>query len=276
MANVFDYLDYRDFLGAWYKEAKDAKRNISYRTLAAQVGFKSAGFFTQILQGKSNISLNTAEGFAEVVDLKGRPREYFLALVAWNQAKDPESSLQARKRLERFREFQMSKLRLEQGEFMRHWHHGAIRELLGICPTRDGWERLGNLLQPPIPAPQVRESVDVLLRLGLAVRTANGIERKDTALSTGIQPNLEETREYYLQMLELARQALDSFPREERNLSWVTLSVSETSRQEIVEELRAFRKRLVEIAARDPHPTRVHQVNLQFFPLSHTIPVGAR
>jgi len=272
MASVFDHMDYRAYLGQWYREAKAAQPGLSYRTIATRVGFRSPSFFTQILQGKSNIRLETTEGFATLIGLKGRERAYFLDLVAWNQARDERTASLARKRLERFRSFKLKVLEAEQSAFLGEWHHAAVRELLAIHPTRDGWERLGSLLEPPLPAETVKRSVDLLLSLGLAVKTARGIERKDAALSTGTAPRVQETRDYYLQMLDLARQALDRFPREERNLSWVTLSVSDECRLEIVEELRTFRKKLLEIAARDPHPTRVHQLNLQFFPLSRTLP----
>jgi len=272
MASVFDHMDYRAFLAEWYREAKAAQPSLSYRAIAAGVGFRSPSFFTQILQGKSNIRLETTEGFATLLGLKGRERAYFLDLVAWNQARDERTATLARKRLERFRSFKLKVLESEQSALLGQWHHVAIRELLAIHPTRDAWERLGSLLEPPLPAHKVKESIDLLLSLGLAVRTARGIERMDPALSTGTAPRGPETREYFLQMLELARQALDRFPREERNLSWVTLSVSEESRIEVIEEIRSFRKKLLEIAARDPKPTRVHQLNLHFFPLTRMPP----
>lgn len=272
MASVFDHMDYRAFLAQWYRETKAVQPRFTYRTVAAKVGFRSPSFFTQVLQGKSNIRLETTEGFATLIGLKGRERAYFLDLVAWNQARDERTSAQARKRLERFRSFKLKLLESEQSAFLREWHHAAIRELLAIHPTRDGWERLGTLLEPSLPAETVKKSVELLLSLGLAVRTARGIEPKDSALSTGTAPRAQETRDYYLQMLDLARQALDRFPREERNLSWVTLCISDECRLEIVEELRSFRKKLLEIASRDPNPTRVHQLNLQFFPLSRPLP----
>ncbi|MEN9353101.1 MAG: hypothetical protein RL318_426 [Fibrobacterota bacterium] len=270
MTSVFDHTDYRAYLAQWYREAKAAQPRLSYRTVATRVGFRSPSFITQILQGKSNMRMETTEGFATLIGLKGRERAYFLDLVTWNQARDERTATLARKRLERFRSFKLKLLDRNQSAFLGEWHHVAIRELLAIHPTRDAWERLGSLLEPPLPAQKVKESIDLLLSLGLAVKTARGIERMDATLSTGTSPHGPETREYFLQMLELARQALDRFPREERNLSWVTLSVSEESRLEVIDEIRSFRKKLLEIAARDPKPTRVHQLNLHFFPLTRT------
>lgn len=268
MTNVFDHTDYRAFLAAWYREAKADQPCLSYRAVAAKVGFRSPGFFTQVLRGRSNIRLETAQGFADLADLEGRERAYFLELVAWNQARDEASAARAQRRLERIRAFRVQELDESQGGFMAGWHHAAVRELLAIHPTRDDWDGLAARLVPAVPVETVRASAELLVELGLAVRTARGLERTGAPLSFGGGVRTEAARAYFLQTLELAREALDRFPPEDRNLSWVTLSVSEETRAEIAEELRTFRDRLLEIAARDPRPARVHQLNLQFFPLS--------
>jgi len=132
MVSVFDHIDYRAFLAAWYQDAKASSRSVSYRSIALKVGYASPGFFTQILQGKTNISLGTAEGFSELAGLKGRSREYFLNLVVWNQAKDDKTRQRAQAKLEKFREFKIHDLKGDQERFMESWHHAAIREILGI------------------------------------------------------------------------------------------------------------------------------------------------
>ena len=61
MPSVFDYLDYRAFLAAWYQEQKSAGRGLGYRAIATRVGYSSPGFFTQILQGKTNIKAHAQQ-----------------------------------------------------------------------------------------------------------------------------------------------------------------------------------------------------------------------
>jgi len=111
----------------------------------------------------------------------------------------------------------------------------------------------------------------LLLALGLAARTAGGIVRREASLSAGKRFQQETTRRFFRQLHALGVQALESFPVEERNLSWVTLSISDKAREEILTELRTFRARVLEIAARDPHPTRVHQLTLMLHPLSQRL-----
>ena len=56
MASIFDYTDYRKFLRDRFVETKAKEPTFTYRNLALRAGFKSAGFFTQVLQGKTNLS----------------------------------------------------------------------------------------------------------------------------------------------------------------------------------------------------------------------------
>lgn len=271
MASVFDHFDYRAFLRAWYQEAKAANRSVSYRWIAAKVGYSSPGFFTQILQGKANLSLNIAEGFADLASLKGREREYFLTLVVWNQAKDDAVRRRAQTKLEKFREFRVHELRVEQERLMESWHHAAIREVLGIKPFKGDYKALAESLDPPITPDEARHSVETLLTLGLASRTVRGIERRDASLSAGRSFSQDTTRRFFRELHALGARALECFPPEERSMSWVTLSVSDKAREEIIEELRSFRKRALEIASRDLHPTRVHQLTIMLHPLTQPL-----
>lgn len=268
MVSVFDHFDYRAFLRTWYQEAKASNRKISYRWIAGRIGYASPGFFTQILQGKANLSLNFAEGFADLAGLKGRSREYFLTLVVWNQAKDEVSRRRAQAKLVRFREFRVLELRREQERFLESWHHAAIRELLGIEPFQGDFQALAARLDPAITAEAARESVALLLSLGLAAKTASGIGRKDSSISAARAFRPETTLRFFKELHALGGSALEHFPAEERNMSWVTLSVSEKSREEIIGELRALRTRILEIASKDQQPTRVHQLTIMLHPLS--------
>lgn len=271
MVSVFDHTDFRAFLGAWYRDAKAANRSVSYRSIATRVGYSSPGFFTQILQGKTNISLATAEGFADLIGLKGRQREYFLNLVVWNQAKDETTRDRARSKLEHFQEFRIHVLSEKQERFMESWHHAAIREMIGIRPFQGDFESLARSLDPPVSPHLARHSIELFLELGLAAKTSRGIERRDSSLSAGRSFPAETTSHFFRELHGLGARALDHFPPEERNLSWVTLSVSDKARTEVVEEIRAFRRRVLEIASRDERPTRVHQLTVMLHPLSGSL-----
>jgi uncharacterized protein (TIGR02147 family) len=72
---------------------------------------------------------------------------------------------------------------------------------------------------------------------------------------------------FVLSMLDRAREAMNRFPREKRSFSCVTLGVDKEGYEEILAELREFRRRSAEIA-RKHKADRVVQVNFQMFPVS--------
>lgn len=268
MPSVFDYLDYRAFLSGWYQEQKAAKHGLGYRAIASRVGYSSPGFFTQILQGKTNISRETAEGFAELIGLKGPNRDYFLTLVSWNQAKDAKVIQSSHQKLRKFLDFRIRELKKEQQSFLESWHHAAIREIIGITPFRGDFDALAKSLDPAISPQTAKESIELLLSLGLAAKTSRGVERREVSLSSGTTLPTEVTDKFFRELHSLGARALDHFGKGDRNLSWVTFSASERARAEIIEETRNFRRRVLEIASRDDHPTAVHQLTLMLHPLT--------
>jgi uncharacterized protein (TIGR02147 family) len=64
--DIHEYADYRPLLRDLYLERKRKDARFSYRFIANKAGFRSAGFFPQIIQGKSNVSIRTALSLAAV------------------------------------------------------------------------------------------------------------------------------------------------------------------------------------------------------------------
>ena len=93
-------------------------------------------------------------------------------------------------------------------------------------------------------------------------------------ITTGYQAQAVAINNHIINSLRLAENALDHFPRDQRNLSTVSVSVSPAGYNRIVEELRAFRRRILEIAHNDEGINRAYQFNFQFFPLSKPLTEG--
>jgi uncharacterized protein (TIGR02147 family) len=271
MPDVFAYSDYRAFLREWYEWKKSVNLRYSYRLLGEKVGFRSAGFFTQLLQGKTTMSLALVHRFAEVMGLGKRETDYFQAMVLHNQAR---TLVEQKRQLDRMLELRPEALlRLERDrcEFLEKWHYIAIWQLLEVLEIRDDFTSLTASLVPAISLPEVQASMALLERLGMARRDDDGRWRQlDPILTVTSEIPLSITRNFYLSLNRLAGESHDRFERTERNLSWVTLAISDAKRTEIMQEIRAFRRHLVELARRDGKAEDVHQLLIQLFPLTRT------
>lgn len=269
MPDVFGYLDYRVYLKDWYAARKRREKGFSYRVLAREVGYRSHAFFSLVLQRRSNISMEMAMGFADCIGLKGREREYFLLLVSCNQEEVPSQRHILFQRLRELNGTPSTQLREDQDAFLVSWRHAALREMLGIDPFQGGEAQWGERMIPAATAREVRDSLDLLLELGLAHRTARGIVRTDPRLVTGTTYTESATLGFMQQVHQLGGDALERFPRSERHHGWATLSISAATLETMRAELRALVQRFLMLAEKDVSPDRVMQLNLEFFPLGY-------
>jgi uncharacterized protein (TIGR02147 family) len=275
MKTIFEYNDYRKFLKDYYDEKKLENSHFSYRYLSQKVGFKSPGHFTLIIQGKANISINLIERFADFVKFNKKERAFFQELVLFNQARKHEDK---KRHFERMISYQESTARIldeDQYEFYSEWYYTAIREILNFLQFDGDYVKLAKMVEPQISPQEARKAVKLLEKLGLIEKIQNeSYKLTDRVISTGYQAQAVAINNHIINSLRLAERALDNFPREQRNLSTVSINVSEEGYKRIVEELRAFRRRMLEIAGADEHANRAYQFNFQFFPLSRPMGEG--
>jgi uncharacterized protein (TIGR02147 family) len=69
-------------------------------------------------------------------------------------------------------------------------------------------------------------------------------------------------------MLERAGYALDHVAHDEREVSCITVCVSDVQLRALKERVRAFRRELLQQAELGNEPERVVQINFQLFPMS--------
>ena len=74
--------------------------------------------------------------------------------------------------------------------------------------------------------------------------------------------------------MRIAAGSIERFTAAERDISSVTVAVSDETVRVMQEKLQRFRRELLELAELDRQPQRVMQLNLQFFPLSKTFSAG--
>jgi uncharacterized protein (TIGR02147 family) len=143
---------------------------------------------------------------------------------------------------------------------------------VAIYEFQGDYEELGSLLEPPITASEAIEAVQLLLKLKLIRKNAQGrYERVDRVLSTGTQADPKKVKPAIKQNLALAQRALELFPPEIRPFSYLTVSVSEESVALIRDRLRMIRREILEIVTQEQSVDRLYQLNFQLFPISKVV-----
>lgn len=268
--HIFEYLDYRQFLRDLYAAAKARGAAFSHRAFSRRAGLRSSNYLSLVMKGERDLSSEMAPRFAKACGLAKREADFFCDLVAYGQAKTTAEKRRAHERLARFRRFREAhQLLEEQTAYHEHWYVPAVRELSALPGFREDPRWIAAILEPPISERQASDALTVLLKLGLLVRDERGKLRQAQALvTTGPGPLGHQIYVYHQGMIDLAKRALDQLPREERDVSSLTLCVSESALPRLKERLSEFRRELLELAELETRPERVVQLNFQLFPLS--------
>ena len=276
--SVFQFLDARDFLRQAYDAEKSLNKDFSQRYIAKAMGAGSSSFFKDVLAGRARLSPSRVAKFSKMFRLSPKENEYFENLVLYTQAENDAEKERLLKKLSGETPVgAYAILEAFQMEYLKKWHYAAVRELLAFTDFRadseEGYAALGRQLDPAIPESEVRSAIQLLLKLKLIRKNAQGrLEKVDKVISTGISAaQVAAFKPGIRANMELAARALDEFPAKVRPFSYLTLSVSEESFAQIRDILRSTRKQILDLVSLDNSVDRLYQLNMQLFPVSKTV-----
>lgn len=272
MPVVYNYLNYREFIRDFYREQKAKNPSYSYQVMANRAGFKSKSFFAEVISGRKNLSRNSIFSIAKLLGLTGKAFSCFEALVAFNQAASHDQKYHFFEKLSEFNRRNKGRQVLrEQYEFYSRWYHHTIRELITIIDFKEDYALLGRLVQPSISPGQARESVRLLIDLGLVHKRGSRYVAADNIITTGDEVRSVAVTNFHLQNLRCAAQSIESCSCEDRDISSIVASLSTRGFTTVKEEIRKFRKKLLSIVDSDKGQNRVFHINFQLFPTSRGV-----
>jgi uncharacterized protein (TIGR02147 family) len=266
--DLYRYYDYHAFLRDYYEWRKAVHSYFSLRFIGGKVGL-DAGLVVRILQGKRPLSLKKVAVFASLLGLSKRKAEYFELLVLYGRAKSDREAQQYFERLIGFTGLGGKQVERSQYEFYQEWYYTAVREVLHFHPFDGDYETLAGMLVPSITTKEARKAITLLETLGMIQRKRDGgYALTEKYLTTGEEWRSFAVREFQRKSLDLARHALEKVPKEERDISTVSLTINGDAMDKIRERVRQFHQDMLEISEQSGQGDRVYQVNLQVFPMS--------
>lgn len=268
--NIFEYVDYREYLRDYYAAGKANVSQFSYRYLARAAGFSSPNFFKLVMDGDRNLSSDSIDKFAKALKLDREAKRFFADLVAFEQAEDVHERNEAFERVAASRRFRQAR-RIDSSmfEYLSHWYHPAIREMAALDEFRKDPAWISQKLSPTVSVEQVEASLELLFDMGLLVEDEDGtISRGEPSVTTGHEVGSLAIGNYHRQMLQRAADSIENVPREMRNINAVTVCINPERVSEIKERIQAFRETLINFCDRDEDPQAVFQINFQLFPLT--------
>jgi uncharacterized protein (TIGR02147 family) len=273
MVNIFDFTNYREYLQKYYVDKKSINPNYSYQLLAQKAGIKNRGFVYNIIIGKAKLSRTNSFKLSKALSLTGREAQYFYDLVDFAQTKNEEERTFYLEKIEAARKsinFSLTPLEKEQFEYLSKWYHSVIRSLVELYRIGDDYEFLSEKIYPPLTIEQVKNSIELLLRLKIIRKDDNGIYHA-TGRSIRIGDDISRMvrKKSHVEFTELAKQSVIFSPSKLHLTSSLTLGISKKTYSAIREKTLKFKDEILELAHNDDKADRVYQFQLILFPLTN-------
>ena len=270
MKPVTEYMDYREYIRDYYTERKTF--GFSWNAFASSAGFSSPVFLQYVCEAKKNLSKKTASQVASAMGLVGYEVDFFELLVAYGNAKDDKSKKAVLERISVFAETHRVRVTgADEYEFFKSWKNSVVREIAPALPGATH-KQLSIASRRRIPTAEIAKILDFLLQSGYLEVDENGCYHQvNRSLKMSGERNTirkSVARDLQRQMTELALDALEKEPAENRNMTGVTLGITRDKYAQIVQELAECRRRIVAIAASDDATEEVYRLNMQLFPLT--------
>jgi uncharacterized protein (TIGR02147 family) len=268
MKPIFEYRDYREYMRDFYEERKRCSA-FTWREFAKLAGFSSSGYLKLVCDGKTRLSLAGIPQVASAMELAGSHAEYFRLMVVFNDAKKTEEKQAALEQMMSVAaENKVDVLDVNSFAYFSSWLHPVLRELAPIMPNARPLE-FAQALIPPVPAADVRYSLELQEKLGLLKKDKHGRYRQvNKGVSSSREVKSVAVKNMQKQFARLAADALDECSLEERHISGLTIGISQRAYERIALELEAFRRKVAAIVSADAEYDRVYRLNLQLFPLN--------
>jgi len=269
--SVFDFEDYHVYLQRWMEMQRARKPGFSFQVLANRAGLKSRSFLRLVTLGQRDLLHASAAKVSKAMGHAGKESEYFLALVEFNNAADPQDRSIHLHKLQKIRKPRRKTiLSAQQYEFFHKWYIIPIWELVAVVPFGSDFRLIADRLEPRISEEEARHAVRILLDLDLIKPSGDIYLRCEENLHTREEIVSKAIKTYQSETMGLAQRALGCIPKEVRQIRTLTVGLDEERWKRLKTLIQDFQQQMADITTEVPKVDRVYQINIQAFPLTRS------
>lgn len=270
--DVLQYTNFRVYLRDYYEYKKKTQPSFSLRFFADKAGLSSHAHLKLTIDGKRNITKSTVTKLIHGLGLINQRAAYFENLVFFNQAEtDEEKKAYYEQLVKSSPRSKLHKMDKAQFRIFREWHHSVILEMVGLRGFKAIPDLVSKKLHGMVTPAQVQESLNLLLELGLLVKTANGYRQRDPMITTDDEVQDMMVKLYHQQMLRISANMLNELPSQDRDFSALTFSIKREDFPNLKKHIQLMRKELLDFSAKSGEGDDVVHVNIQLFPLTRGV-----
>lgn len=271
--DIYNYIDYREFLKNYFSKEKETNHHFSFRYFARISGFTSPGFLKMVMDGERNLSPASINKLSKGVKLNPKEAAYFEALVLFTQSDNPKDRGLYFERLSSLKPHaKIQGIEKDQYEYFTQKHYVILREMVALPHFKEDPVWIAQHIETLIKPKDVEHALSVLMRLGLIKRNETGrLIQADASLSTPPEVNSVEVYNFHREMLDEAKEVMLKVPPEVRDVSSLTIPIPLESIKGIKEKIQNFRDQIMsDINKGSTNYHEVYQLNIQLFPVTTT------
>lgn len=270
MESIFSYSNYRQYLKDYYEDKKSSSRFFSHQYFAKKAGIQSANYLKLVMDGERNLGPQTILNFAKGMGLDEKETVFFATLVKLNQAKLQKDIDKHTADLELLRlDFERSTLTEAHYAMLTSWHFAAIKELL-LLPNQEATPKaIARRLNSMITPEKAKDALSLLKEIGMIEQDKHGAwiihqQNSQTVPTT----NSKTVAQFHRDVLDLAKESIDTQKSDERCLSALTFAIEKKKLPEAFKRIHEFRNEMDTYFSTKKKPfDAVYQLNIQLFRL---------
>lgn len=272
--NIYQYLDYREYLRALYTHLKATKPQFSFRFFSKQAGFASPNYLKMVMDGQRNLSQASIIKFREGLKLAKDEAEFFENLVHYTQSKTLHEKNQYYERLASSKAYiKIHRLEKESFDYFSKWYNVAIREMASLKGCRDNPTWIATHLKPTITIAEAQNALNTLTNLGLIEKNGNRLQKAKGNLSTERDLYSVSVANIHKELITKGMESIDRVDGKLRDISALTVAIKEEQIPAVKEMVQNFRRQLHSLLQDDKDADIVYQINIQFFPMTESVKV---
>jgi uncharacterized protein (TIGR02147 family) len=268
MIDLFEYVDYRQYLRDVYEARKGENPLYSFQMMGNRLGMDPS-YVAKVLAGQRHLPADKVEAAARLCGLAGGAAEYFECMVGLCRSRSGSSARIFQERMDRIRGVKSAAVSSMQAQYYSSWIYTVIRAAIGLQDWRDEYAAMASRLDPSLDPGEVEKAISFLLEHDLIRRDEAGIlQPVDRHIRPGTKVDREAIRGFQKEMLELGKRSIDEHPPLIRDVSTLTMAIRSDSLPDIrklIEECREAIRQRIDL---DMDPDCIYQFNFQAFPLT--------
>lgn len=269
---VAKYSDFRLFLGDFYKYKKAHRSGFSFRKFAELAGMKSPNYLQLVINGKRNLSLDSARAVTKALKLSKIESQYFLSLVQRSLAQNDEEREKAHlEYLETLGSLLKKQIAKDQDVVLEKWHHLVLREVLTYLGTKATYSDIVDHLRNFLSPEDVEESVELLLRAGFLEVKKGAYVQREPVIETGDGFGELRILRAHREILNLWSKHLHEFQQSERELGIINIPIDSAKIPEFKRRIQKFQNEIVGWLQEEKNPNSVVQLGTYLIPLTRKL-----